>query len=165
MAWTAIPDKSTGDLMDETWYDTHFKANMEYLLGGRPQASVCRTSASDYTTTSANWLNVDAANLALTLNIASGRAFVIATFRLESDNTAGSEAEVDIAVDGARAGGAHGLVRLPQNQQEWATIMALFPALSPGNRTFRLQYRNVTGGAMATIKNDGFPITLLGWEV
>ncbi len=31
MAWTDIPDKSTGDLMDETWYDTHFKANMEHL--------------------------------------------------------------------------------------------------------------------------------------
>ena len=31
MTWTNIPDKSTGDLMDETWYDSHFKANMEYL--------------------------------------------------------------------------------------------------------------------------------------
>mgnify|MGYP005834851821 CR=1 FL=1 len=31
MAWTPIPDKSTGDLMDETWYDAHFKANLEYL--------------------------------------------------------------------------------------------------------------------------------------
>lgn len=31
MAWTDIPDKSTGDLMDETWYQAHFKANLEYL--------------------------------------------------------------------------------------------------------------------------------------
>jgi microcystin-dependent protein len=31
MPWTDIPDKSTGDLMDETWYDDHFKGNMEWL--------------------------------------------------------------------------------------------------------------------------------------
>ncbi len=31
MAWTDIPDKTTGDLMDAVWYGTHFKANMEYL--------------------------------------------------------------------------------------------------------------------------------------
>ncbi len=165
MAWTAIPDKSTGDLMDETWYDTHFKANMEYLLSGRPTGSVYRTGAADYATTSNAWANVDPANLALTLNIVSGRAFLIATFRLEADTTSGSEAEADLAVDGVRAGGTHGLARLPQNRQEWVAVAALFAGLSSGSRAFTLQYRNVTNGATATIKNNGFPITLLGWEV
>ena len=30
MAWTTIPDKSVGTLMDTTWYDVYFKANLDY---------------------------------------------------------------------------------------------------------------------------------------
>lgn len=31
MAWTTIPNKNAGDLMDDTWYDDHFQANMNWL--------------------------------------------------------------------------------------------------------------------------------------
>jgi hypothetical protein len=44
MAWTDIPDKSTGDLMDETWYDDHFKGNLEFLYG--PPAARVYNSAN-----------------------------------------------------------------------------------------------------------------------
>lgn len=163
-AWTAIPDKSTGDLMDETWYDTHFKANMEYLLGERPVLSAGQTTGTDYTVVGTTWTNVDAANLSVAITPASTRVMLFAAASLAADNTGGSAAEVRF--NEATVGATPALARVAQNTQRWVAVMSVYTGLTPGvAHTFVLQYRNIQAGATTTLARNGYRSTVIGWEV
>jgi hypothetical protein len=116
MAWTDIPDKSTGDLMDETWYDTHFKANMEYLLNPH-NSQILRDNSGAYTTNSTSFVDIDGTNLSITLTTYGGPVLVY--FAGNIYRSAGSDAMVclDVDVDDTRIASsfAYGLIAARTN--------------------------------------------------
>lgn len=150
MAWTDIPDKSTGDLMDETWYDDYFKANMEYLLA--PNAGVALYNAgAHYTTTGGSFANVDGTNLSKTITTYGGH--VLVAFNGTAGATGGSSSgsvAFDFTVDGTRHGDANtlGLIQtgaLGSGGTESVSFACLVTGLSAGSHTFTLQWRRASG--------------------
>lgn len=150
MAWTDIPDKSTGDQMDETWYDTHFKANMEYLLSPSHEAIV-RNNSGNYSTTSTSFVDVDATNLAVTLTTYGGPV-LIAISALVYNTTSGNAVYLDVDIDGTRYGNSYscGLLRFispSASAEQPAVLCFLIKNLTAGSHTFKLQWCTAAGTA------------------
>jgi len=166
MAWTTPNSPSSGDDWTATMYRTYIRDNLNYLFSGRPIGQVHYVGAGDKTSSVATWADVDSTNIKVTLTISSGRARVFASFRGAADNTASSAAEFDLAVDGTRLGDStHGLARTSQNTTHFFSIEALATGLSVGSHTFTIRFRNVTGGAVTTVSNNGFPVNLVVEEI
>ncbi|MBX3061823.1 MAG: hypothetical protein U0528_17060 [Anaerolineae bacterium] len=162
MPWTTPNTAIASTVISSSAHNTYIRDNLNYLHSGRPIAKVQYEGSVDRTNSTNSWADVDATNLSVTLTISSGRARVFASFRLAADNTTNSSAEADLIVDGTtRAGATHGLVRVSQNRDHQCAIEAIFSGLSVGSHTFRLQIRNVTNGAVATVINNGYPITII----
>lgn len=146
MAWTAIPDKSTGDQMDETWYDTYFKANMEYLLDPNKDTTI-HNEGSDYTTTSTSFVDIDATDLAITLTTNGGPVLVMAAGGCTGSTTL--TIHFDFTVDGTRytSGNTNGIapVTTGSGRLDLLSFAVLVTGLSAGSHSFKLQWR-VNGG-------------------
>ncbi|MBN1286160.1 MAG: hypothetical protein JXB47_12250 [Anaerolineae bacterium] len=147
MAWTNIPDKNTGDQMDETWYDTHFKANMEYLLNPSHQC-ILRVNSSNYTTTSTSWVDVDATNLAITLTTYGGPVLVVFS-GYGSHSVSNGSIYLDIAVDGSRVSGVAGIMitAAATGELQNLSFAVLVTGLSAASHTIKLQWKVATGTA------------------
>lgn len=166
MAWTTPPTKAANDDWTASIWNTYVRDNLTYLFSGRPIGQVHYVGAADKTSSSTSWADVDSTNIKVTLTINSGRARVFASFRGSADNTASSAAEFDLAYDGTRLGDStHGLARTSQNTTHFFAIEAIATGLSVGSHTFTLQFRNVTGGAVTTVSNNGFPVNLVVEEI
>ena len=169
MSWTAPKTWNPGDVQSASDLNTYLRDNLLWLLGGFATAYINYCPAADYTTTAATFGDVDGVNLSLSLMVHGGRAMVWATFVLEADNTASSSAEADLIADNTtRAGGADGLVRAQQNNGGTVTILGYWSGLADGLHNFKLQFRNVTAGATASVRKvnpgatRGGPITMFG---
>ncbi len=152
MNWSAAKAITAARLNQFIGNDGINPGNLNYLLNGRPLASVVSGNTTDYATTSLSFVDVDAATLILTMTITSGRAFVIA-HGAAFNVSAPCRVHFDWIVDGAtRAGDAtYGSVGLnwpvASNDQKFFTCMATFTGLSLGSHTFKLQWYTTTGTA------------------
>jgi len=166
MPWTTPATWTAGQVIGATDLNTQLRDNLSYLCVERPNAYLIRTGTSDYSTTLATFSDMDAANLILTVaNVQSGRLLVLVSLMGAADNTAASAAEFDVILDSTtRAGGTHGLIRVPQNNQRAVVLVARFTGVSVGSHTVKLQYRNATAGAAAQALNNAYPITLWATE-
>jgi hypothetical protein len=152
-------------------YNTQIRDNFNFLLSGFAMDYLVYEPTADYTTTSSTFGDVDATNLILTMTVKGGRALVWASFDLKADNTASSSAEATILCDTATYpddSSTNGLVRVAQNVGMWASIIGYWSGLTDASHTFKLQFRNVTSGATATIgkvntgSTRGGPVTMFG---
>jgi hypothetical protein len=165
-AWTPPATWTLNQLVGASDMNTQVRDNLNYLLSGKGAASVVRTGSADYTTTLNTFSDVDNTNLKLTMTINSGRALVIASLTISSDNVAGHDAEIDIACDGTRAGGTHGLgFPWDSSNPSTQTIIGYFSGLSVGSHVFTLQARNANSGSTTNVFNDTIPIVMFGVEV
>lgn len=168
MAWTTPATWTAGQVIGATDLNAQVRDNLSYLFSGRPLGTKVYVGAANYTTTSATFSDVDAANLILSLSsVSSGRIIALAALYGGSDNTASSAIEVDLILDSTtRAGHAtHGLMRGVQNVSWGMFIIGYFSGVSVGSHTIKLQFRNVTAGATATIFANNFPIEMWALEV
>lgn len=161
-AWTTPNTASSSTVISASSYNTYVRDNLNYLFSQRPIGKVHYVGAGDITNGTATWAAADTTNLRLTTTINSGRVLLFVSCELQADNTASSAAEIDIQRDGTtRLGHAtHGMARVSQNTQRWVSAMTYDSGLSVGSHYWDLMLRNVTGGAVATIKNNGFPVNM-----
>src|SRR5690242_16872399 len=135
MGWTTPATWNPGQVISATDLNTHLRDNLNYLLSGRARQVIKRDNNANYSTTSTSFVDIDATNLSITLNL-SGSA-VLVTFTAVADNTGGGLPVLDIDVDGTRYGsaGADGLVQAGGNKSP-VTLSVLITGLSAGNHTF-----------------------------
>lgn len=150
--------------------------NMQYLLdyvayfrNTRPSQKIVRNAGSDYTTTSATFVDVDATNLKLSLAIDGTRALVIANAYVSS-SAAGGGAVLDVILDSTtRAGDAtYGLFSSGQGtsgtQIMTGVCFAIFNSLTAGTHDFKLQFRAYAGTGTTKISSNGQPVVMVGFE-
>jgi hypothetical protein len=145
MGWTLPATWNPGQVISATDLNTHLRDNLNYLFSGRPRQTIKRDNNANYTTTSTSFVDLDATNLSITLNL-SGSA-VLLLFTAISTTGGGGVAFVDFDIDGTRfaAGGADGLGSL--GNRTGATIAVLVTGLSAGNHTFKVKWKANTGAA------------------
>jgi hypothetical protein len=167
MAWTSPPTVSPGGLISASLFGNVIRDNLNYLHSGQPVQKLVYAHTADYSTNLNTWSDVDATNLAFAMTLTTGRAIIDAHFTLGADNTSGSAALVDVIVDSTTRAGhtTYGLARVTQNSLDHVHITAVFTGLTAGSHTFKLQFRNLTAGAVTTLRAFGYPVVIVGREV
>ena len=174
MTWNAPPPVSAGDVASATNYNVYVKDNLLYLFNGRPTASILRVGGADYATTATSFVDVDAANLTLTVLVNTGRVRVLAFGRawLGYSSAGTAFGAVDLLLDGATRGNAantNGLVYLNSISQEYQwMVCAEFTGLTVGTHQIKPIYSLIPGGTALgqsiNIRNNGIPIGLYAQE-
>lgn len=163
MAWTTPRTWVTGELVTATIMNTHIRDNLN-ALKAPPTDSHVVNEASDYTTTSTSFVDVDATDLALTITTTGGD--VLVHFHGSVYRNGGSSRMVflDVDVDGARTAGDDGIVATMADtdlKPHAIGFTRYISGLSAGSHTFKLQWK-VDGAALmssgaGTANNDLHP--------
>ncbi|MFQ3536758.1 MAG: hypothetical protein SNJ58_12870 [Aggregatilineales bacterium] len=108
MTWTTPTTWSAAQVVTATQLNEQLRDNLNYLIS-RPHGRVLHTAASNYTTSSPSFADIDPTNLSLSLTL-SGSA-VLVGFSGLVETGSGVMACFDLSVDGVRFTAApHGLV-------------------------------------------------------
>lgn len=162
-AWTAPKTWNTNDLVTATDLNTHLRDNLDWLKAP-PTANYVANQASDYTTTSTSFVNVDGTNLSLTITTTGGNV-LIGFSGAVSNTAAGSVTYLDVEIDGVRFAGDDGVVGVAQNIANYsvnAGFVVLKTGLSAGSHTFKLQWKTFNNtsklyAGAGTAGNDNHP--------
>jgi hypothetical protein len=167
MAWTTPQTWTAGSVVSASQLNEQLRDNLSYLLS-RPHQRIARTAASDYTTASAAFVDIDSVNLSITLTIASGAVLVGFSGVAQFDGGGSVRPAFDLAVDGVRhTTAADGLISLDGlSGALWlpVTFTALAVGLTVGAHVFRPVWRNVGTGA-ATLRAVSNPVCFWAMEV
>ncbi len=139
--WTTPKTWAIGELVRASDLNAQLRDNLS-ALKNPPSAHYTLDETADYQTTSTVFVDVDSARLSFTLSTNGGDVLV----HFEGTVTSGGNGiglAFDVAVDGARLGGADGLVTLwtGNGGREVAAFTRLVHGLSAGEHTFVLQWR------------------------
>jgi hypothetical protein len=149
-AWTTPKTWNTGDPLTASDMNTHIRDNFEFVKTP-PTGYYKANEASDYTTTSSSFANVDATNFVQTITTAGGDVLVGFSGTIKH-STAGQNVYLDVEVDGVRAAGDDGMLQVScpgTNYAFNATFVRMIRGLSAGSHTFKLQWK--TSAATATM--------------
>lgn len=149
MAWTtprtwAVGEAITADLLNEQLRD-----NLS-VLKDPGSANYEADETGDYTTTSSSFVDVDATNLALTIETNGGDVLVHFHGSIKNSN-AGGIMFFDIDVDGTRHGGDDGCIVVENpdaataSQRIAISFTRLITGLAAGSHTFKLQWKRSAG--------------------
>lgn len=145
MTWTTPRTWADEELVTANLMNTHIRDNLN-ALKSPPSDNYEANEASDYTTTSTSFVDLDATKFSLTITTTGGD--VLVGFNGNFKCTASTVAFLDIDVDGSRVGGDDGIKVFDVN----ASIAGAFPSfarlitgLSAGTHTFKLQWRTGSG--------------------
>lgn len=144
--WTAPRTWETNDLVSANDLNQELRDNLEYLKS--PVTALYNVNeASNYSTTSTSFVDVDGTDLALTIVTTGGDVMVgfCASF---INSTADARTYFDIAVDGTRKAGDDGLAMgeaESANAMESVGFVYLIRGLSAGSHTFKLQWKVSAG--------------------
>jgi len=158
VAHTTVPTKAANDDITASLWNTYIRDNDSYHFNGRPKSALLREGSADYTISSTSFVDVDAANLILTVTINSGIALVEFSCTATPPGST-SLCCFDIILDSTtRAGGTNGLLMFdPGGTPRQVYVAHLFTGLSVGSHTFKLQARSTAGNSL-TIHNNPEPI-------
>lgn len=157
MAHTTVPTKNPGDLLGSTDWNTYIRDNDAFNFNGKAAVAIARDNGGAYSTSSSTFVDVDGTNLSITINSATGRAWVTFHGTLYSNGDVSALGRLDVTVDGTRIGGTDGLAT-----QFWTTAAAHMQihhpvlGLTPGSHTFKLQWK-IGGGAAYMFASAGQP--------
>lgn len=140
MAWTD-PKTWTAAVLSSSDLNTHLRDNLN-ALKEPPTDDHTVNEATDYSTTSTSFTNVDGTDLSLTITTTGGD--VLVHFHGVMANASGGIL-LDFTVDGVRHSTDDGILRHGTNVACATTFTRLVTGLSAGSHTFVLQYK-VTGG-------------------
>jgi len=145
MAYTVLPTVSPGDTIASATWGNIVKANIE-AIKAPPTDHYTVNEASDYTTTSASFTDIDATDLALTITTTGGDVMI--GFHGGFDCSAGANVYVDVDLDGTRIGGDDGIHAAAVNATDFygrISFVWLVTSLSAGSHTFKLQWKTSAG--------------------
>ncbi len=131
--WTTPKTWAVDELVTASDFNTHIRDNLN-ALKAPPSAHYELDEASDYTTSSASFVDVDATKLALTITTNGGDVLV------HFHGTVLYDAYFDVAVDGTRVGGNDGMLCFTGSAIP-VSFTRLITGLSAGEHTFKLQWK------------------------
>ena len=151
--WTPPRTWNVGELVTAGLLNTHLRDNLEFLKAqvDIPVNFAAAASASQYTTASATYADVDATNLSLSLTT-SGGIVLLGFSTLVKHNIAAGEARLDWNIDGGRVGDATfgiSLLQAPASNVYIPISHIHARALSAGAHTIKLQF--ATGSGVITV--------------
>ena len=143
--WTTPKTWSTGEALTASDMNTHIRDNLD-ALKEPPTASYACDEASDYTTTSTTFVDVDSTNLSLQITTTGGDVLIgfVGTVQL----TTAASILFDVDVDGTRDGGDDGICRGYSSTNtliQTIGFVRLITGLSAGSHTFKLQWKTTSG--------------------
>lgn len=122
----------------------HMIDNIE-ALKDPPSAEYTANEASDYTTTSASFVDVDSTNLSLTITTAGGDVMVGFHGGVEANGGTNPLVHFEVLVDGVQHAGNDGIIFTRLVNLRIISFVRLITGLSAGSHTFKLQWK-VNGG-------------------
>ena len=125
-----------------------------FNLNGKQSPAFIKYSSSNYTTSSATFVDMDATNLIFTATLNTGRVLLLAT--LISNNSSSVQNYFDFILDSTtRAGGANGVAgTINGTNSTNVTVIGQFTGLTQGSHTFKLQWR--ASATTGTVTNGTF---------
>lgn len=146
MNWQDPKTWNTGDLLTAQEMNAQLRDNLRYLKE-LPYAQSTVRQQTNYSMGSRSFADIDASALSLTLR-AAGAAEIgfLGTFQMNRSGTL----YLDLSVDGVRIGNDLGMASVyfsVANQPQSFAFTVLRDQLTPGERTFRLQWRVSHGAA------------------
>lgn len=157
--WTTMRTLVTGDLVTEEDMAA-LRGNLHYLLDPN-KARLIHNSGSGYTTTSTSFVDIDSANLSITLQTHGGPVLVTFAANAYASN-ASYRARFDLSVDGTRYTGMPlGLLQASNlgNDVTAATPVAfavLVTGLAAGTHTFRPQWCVTSGSTVSLVSYTAY---------
>jgi hypothetical protein len=145
MTWENPKTWVTGELVTAAMLNTHVRDNLNALKSPPSDDYVCN-EVSDYLTTSTSFVNVDATNLALTINTGGGDVMLCFSATVHNA-TAAAIIFFDVEVDGNREAGDDGLIEIQFNASAVLPVsfVRLITGLAEGSHTFKLQWKVSAG--------------------
>jgi len=160
-AWTTPPTIAPGYVFSAVDYNAYVQANLMYLFSGRPGSAVVRINGSDYSTSSASFVNVDGTNLSFTLTISSGKVLILFGGRITS--AVSISGLFDVLIDATRVGNTtNGLTLMNAGSFSVAVIKT---GLSVGSHTFSLQWFAAGGTAILSSTAANYPVVFAVAEI
>jgi hypothetical protein len=138
MAYVAPSTRSTGNLVTATIWNQDVVANV-IALKSPPEDSYTLNEASDYTTTSTSFVDIDSTNLKLIVVTTGGDVEV--GFHGSFGGSTLLRVSLDIDIDGTRHAGDDGIICLGADN----SVRRGHVGLSAGSHTFKLQWKVNTG--------------------
>lgn len=152
MAWTS-PKTWASEPLTSTDMNTHIRDNLNYLHSGRPSAQYIR-DATNYTTTSTSYVDVDAANMSLTITTTGGDVRV--SFAANGFNTGTNQNYVGVRHDGTDY--EMMASQAEQGRYQNFSFGYVFEGLSAGSHTFTLRFRTSAGTMTMRAVNIQFDV-------
>ena len=144
MTWHDPKTWNTGDLLTAQEMNSQLRDNLRYLKE-LPYAQSTIRQETNYSTGSRGFVDIDASALSLTLRTAGAAQIgFLGTFQMDRS----SVLYLDLMVDGVRLGNDRGMSYLrfsEANQPQGFAFTLLRDQLTPGERTFRMQWRVLSG--------------------
>lgn len=157
MTWTTPKTWVTGEPLTAGDLNTHLRDNLN-ALKTPPTAHVEPDEAADFSASpGGNWVEVDATGDELTLTITTTGGDVLVHFHGGVSSSTAQSVYMDVAVDGARAGGDDGIVVetvASANYKVAFSFTRLITGLSAGSHTFTLMWY-VSGGTLTLYAGAG----------
>lgn len=151
MAWTTPKTWVVDAALTASDMNTYISDNLEALKDPPSDSYECN-EASDYTTSSTSFVDVDSTNLALTITTTGGD--VLVGFTGSCGETGGDDfMYFNIDVDGTDVADDDGLVRQKLGSNICFTY--LVTGLNAGSHTFKLRWKVETGGAATLYAGAG----------
>lgn len=139
MAYTT-PKTWTNEPLVASDLNTHLRDNME-ALKDPPSANYELNESSDYSTTSASFVDVDGTNLSLAVTTTGGDLMV--HFHGSINNAGGFATLLDLDIDGSPVAGDDGIITVKGASTDIiaACFTRLITGLSAGAHTIKLQWK------------------------
>lgn len=170
MAWTTPATWTAGQIVNASDLNTQIRDNENYLLNGIARANLVRVGGANYTTASVTMVDVDAANLILTLaSVASGRIKAEATFSIFGSSAGAIGGFFDLIMDsttrsggGGNIGSSYCISGAINVVDRFITVVGEWTGLSAGSHNVKLQWCAAAG--TIGMGNNGIPISMRAWE-
>lgn len=148
--WSSVYTWSAGEQLTASKFNTHLRDKFTALKTPAHGYSILN-EASDYTTTSTSFTDIDATDLALTVTVGPGKILVGFSATV-ANSTAGNSAGVtlELLVDGVAVGGDDGILKVASPAAAAQVCIAftrILPAPGAGSHTFKLQWKVGAGTA------------------
>lgn len=158
MAYTAPTSRSTGYTVTATDYNLFVTNQLHFAT--RPLVELTYKLASDVTSTSTSFIDVDATNLNISFTNATSQIVCMATFRSAGG---GGVAYYDFILDSVtRAGDATYGLGFSGGSADPVTIIGKWSGVSVATHSIKLQYK--TSGTTNGVEADHV-VQMLAWEV
>jgi len=162
MSWTTPKTWTAGNTLTAAELNEQVRDNLTFL-NAKPSDIYVLNEASDYSTTSSTFVDVDGTNLSLSITTGGGDLLVWFSGTVAADAGVPAYIYLDVDVNGSRIGGDDGVVMVASNTggvisqyqgDKWKNIvlLRLLSGLGAGTHTLSLQWKVLgTSGATARL--------------